>query len=276
MKKHNILITNDDGYISSGLLALRDELNKFANVVCVAPAREKSACGHGLTLSSPLKLIEVEKDFYKLDDGGPTDCIYLALSDIYGKDHLPLKPDLIISGINLGSNMGEDTTYSGTVAGAMEGALKNIPSIAISQLFNKDAYKNLRNKQEVLGNFALARRFIATFVQDICDKSYPLGVRRFLNVNIPPLLEHECRGIQIVELGRRTYKSDTQANVNPRNEKYFWLGMHPLEWKKRSELTCDFEATSSKYISITPLKLNLTSYEDLETLSNFTKGVNLA
>lgn len=132
-----ILITNDDGYQSPGLLALKEALMPLGHIVIVAPANEKSACGHGMTLTRPLRFIKLDDDFYKLDDGSPTDCIYLSLHALYEEN---FKPDLIVSGINIGSNMGEDVSYSGTASAAMEGVLHGIPSIAISQVLQDKDY----------------------------------------------------------------------------------------------------------------------------------------
>ena len=132
-----ILITNDDGYQSPGLLALKEALSSLGHVMIVAPASEKSACGHGMTLTRPLRFIKLDDDFYKLDDGTPTDCIYLSLHALYEEG---FKPDLIVSGINIGSNMGEDVSYSGTASAAMEGVLHDIPSIAISQVLQDKNY----------------------------------------------------------------------------------------------------------------------------------------
>ena len=132
--RYKILVTNDDGYDSKGVLALIEALKDLEDIelVVVAPANEKSACGHSLTLTRPLHFVSVDDDFYKLEDGTPADCVYLSLSTLFQD----AKPDLLISGINLGSNMGEDITYSGTAAGAMEGVLHDVPSIAISQVMD--------------------------------------------------------------------------------------------------------------------------------------------
>ncbi|CBG40239.1 5'/3'-nucleotidase SurE [Helicobacter mustelae] len=254
-----ILITNDDGFESRGLLALRDALSDLAQILVVAPAREKSACGHGLCLTSPLKFIKVDDDFYKLDDGGPTDCVYLALNAIYEDGQ---KPDLIVSGINLGSNMGEDTTYSGTVAGAIEGAIQGIPSLAISQLM-KD--KNLSDEYD----FALAKKVIREIVQKIFSHSYPLGDRRLININVPQLEIEKCKGYKITQKGYRLYGNNAHLNRDPRGNEYYWLGLQPLAWKDRDGILSDFTATKEGYVSITPITLNLTSYEDLNSLQTW-------
>lgn len=254
-----ILLTNDDGFHSSGLLALKEALKDIARVFIVAPACEKSACGHGLTLSKPLKMIEIEKDFYKLDNGTPSDCIYLGLHEFF-KDK---KPDLVISGINLGSNMGEDITYSGTVAGAMEGAIYGIPSIAISQV--------LKNWEKEHHDFTLAKECIAKIVKQIFDSSFPLKDRKLLNINIPNLTPKECKGYKITQAGYRIYENSAQKSKNPRGQEYFWLGLHPLKWKERenAQVPSDFQAISEGYISLTPITLDLTSMQDLPNLQDW-------
>ena len=138
--KH-ILLTNDDGFDAVGLKALIEALLPIAKITVVAPARNKSACGHSLTLDKPLRMICVEDDYYKIDDASPTDCIFISLSNLFKDGY---KPDLVISGINIGANMGEDITYSGTAAGAMEAVIHGIPAIAISQVGN-DTCEDIKN-----------------------------------------------------------------------------------------------------------------------------------
>ncbi|MCE3039347.1 5'/3'-nucleotidase SurE [Helicobacter anatolicus] len=257
MKK--ILLTNDDGFDSNGLLALKEALSDIAQVLIVAPAREKSACGHGLCLTKPLKFIKVDDDFYKLDDGGPTDCVYLALNAIY-KDGK--KPDLVISGINLGSNMGEDTTYSGTLAGAMEGVIQGVPSIAISQVMRD---KNLSSEFD----FALAKKVIRELVEKIFNNSFPLGDRKLLNVNVPQISIEQFKGYKITQKGYRLYTNNAHLNRDPRGNEYYWLGLQPLAWRERGGVSSDFAATKEGYVSITPITLNLTSYEDIAMLEGW-------
>lgn len=285
-----ILLTNDDGFDSLGLRALQESLSALGHVVVVAPAREKSACGHGLNISQPMFLTPIEQDYYKLDDGSPTDCVYLALHTLYkGR-----KPDLIVSGINIGCNMGEDVTYSGTCAGAMEGAILGVPSMAISQLVPRDG--------ALPASYALAQQVANDLARKILA-SNPLPPRRFLNVNIP--IGTESKGYKITELGVRIYSNHIVESTNPRGKRYYWLGMDTLEWQERSqrskgdtrssgdeknhgisddgsgdccgdlgldsgaeaqELCSDFAAVMSGYVSITPLDVNLTSYQDIHAL----------
>lgn len=253
-----ILITNDDGYESIGLKALISSLQDIARILIVAPASEKSACGHGLTLTKPLRFVKISDDFYKLDDGTPSDCIYLALNT-FG-----IKPDLIISGINIGSNMGEDVTYSGTVAGAMEGAIREIPSLAISQIVDDKA-------MVFDSDFALAKEVVRDLVEKIFDSTFPLNGRKLLNVNIPKTTKSHYKGIKITQLGYRIYGNDAHLHRNPRGEEYYWLGLHPLAWNERADNNSDFKAVLDGYTSITPIMLDLTSYNDIKTMESWIK-----
>jgi 5'-nucleotidase len=258
-----ILVTNDDGYESSGLSSLIKALEPLANIVVVAPSLEKSASSHSLTLAHPLRLISVDDNFYKLDDGTPADCIYMALHTLF-KDGF--KPDLVVSGINRGSNMGEDITYSGTVGGAMEGVLQGIPSIAVSQVC-KDRCQNISEF-----GYEVASSAIADIVSKVFTSSFPLGERRLLNINIPPLRQKDIKGYKITKAGYRLYGNDAKRHVNPRGEEYYWLGTHPLFWRKRDsylDICCDLEAIEDGYISITPIMLDLTSYEDIGVLRDW-------
>lgn len=250
-----ILITNDDGYESPGLLALIEALDGLGRVTVVAPTTEKSACGHSLTLTRPLSFISVGDDFYKLDDGTPSDCVYLALHSIFEE----CKPDLVISGINKGSNMGEDITYSGTAAGAMEAVLHGVPAIAISQVMDFT---------QPVGDFALAKQAIRHLVRKIFDGEFPLNEREFLNVNIPHDVEE--LNFAVTYAGYRYYANDAHLHRNPRGLEYYWLGLHPLEFKARAEREshglCDFEAIERGMVSISPIKLDMTSYDTLHKL----------
>jgi len=254
-KKYTILVTNDDGYEAKGLLALVEALRELEDVrvVVVAPANEKSACGHSLTLTKPLRFVGVEEDFFKLEDGTPTDCVYLSLSAIFQDK----KPDLLISGINRGSNMGEDITYSGTAAGAMEGVLHSIPSIAISQVMDFTDPK---------GDFTLAQKTIKRIVQKIRQEGWPLKDREFLNVNIP--YKKQEAQMKTTYAGYRLYTNEADMHRNPRGEEHYWLGLHPLNFKPREgvEGLSDYEAIKAGYISVTPIMLDLTAYKSRESV----------
>jgi len=256
--KKNILITNDDGYESEGLLKLVETIKTIDNVIVtvVAPASEKSACGHSLTLTKPLRFIEVDDDFFKLDDGTPSDCVYLSIYALFNK-----KPDLVISGINRGSNLGEDITYSGTASAAMEGVLQGIPSFSISQVYNKTP-EDIKNY-----GYSLACETAKDIAIKILNRDIVLDDRNFLNINIPPVKKELCKGYKITEVGVRLYGNDAHIHKNPRGETYYWIGVHPLQWEKRSDrYMCDLEAIDKNFISITPIQLNLTSYKEMEKL----------
>lgn len=256
--KYKILVTNDDGYEAKGLQCLVEALRELEDVevTVVAPANEKSACGHSLTLVRPLRFVSVGDDFYKLDDGTPTDCVYLSLSTMYEND----KPDLLVSGINRGSNMGEDITYSGTAAGAMEGVLHDVPSIAISQVMD------FTNPD---GDFTLAQETIKKLVTKIREGKYPLPEREFLNVNVPP--ETQEAKMKVTYAGYRHYANDSHLHRNPRGEEYHWLGLHPLNFSKRQGVVgmTDYDAIDAGYISITPIMLDLSAYKSMKNLEDW-------
>ncbi len=254
--RKTILITNDDGFESNGLRALKEALEPLANIIVVAPTLEKSACGHSLTLTRPLRFIELEENFYKLDDGTPSDCVFLSLTKLFKEK----KPDLVVSGINKGVNLGEDITYSGTAAAAMEAVLQGIPAVAISQAYNE--YKDLDNF-----DYALAKKTIANIVEKIFKEDYPLEDRRFLNINIP--FAKEAEGIKITHAGRREYGCDAQVHINPRGQEYYWIGLPKMEWKKHPNPLHDYsdiEAINDGFISISPIHLDLTHYDSIKRL----------
>ncbi|MEY3090112.1 MAG: 5/3-nucleotidase SurE [Pseudomonadota bacterium] len=255
-----ILITNDDGFESEGLLALVEALQPLGHVRVVAPATEKSACGHSLTLTKPLHFVEVTKDFYKLDDGTPSDCIFLALNKLFTKEN---RPDIVISGINIGSNMGEDITYSGTASAAMEAVLQGIPAIAISQVYKEDG-ASIKTE-----GYTLAQKSIATLVQKIFEGSFPLPPRKFLNINIPAIAESECKGFKVTRAGNRLYGHHAEVHHNPRGKEYYWIGLPSLGWMETQGHITDFEAINDGYVSITPIHLDMTSYDDITSLEEW-------
>jgi 5'-nucleotidase len=200
--------------------------------------------------------VGVDDNFFKLDDGTPSDCVYLSLSAIYGGS----KPDLLVSGINNGSNMGEDITYSGTAAGAMEGVLHDIPSIAISQVMDFT---------DPSGDFRLAQDTIKKLVLKIKDGTFPLPEREFLNVNIPPDVT-EAK-MQVTYAAYRMYANDAHMHRNPRGEEHYWLGLHPLNFSARDGVkgVSDYEAIEAGNISITPIQLDLSAYKSMKRLQEW-------
>ncbi len=235
-----ILVTNDDGVYSEGLKLLARELAGVGEVVVVAPDREQSATGHSLTLDRPLRMQRLEENTYSVD-GTPTDCVNLGV--LWLLKERP--PDLVVSGINFGVNLGDDVTYSGTVSATFEGTLLGIPSLAFSQEVAEDF------------SFEPAAFFARELIGSLLDAPLPRDL--LLNVNVPA---NEIRGIDFTRLGRRVYKQSVIEKVDPRGRKYFWIAGTP-EWQ-RDEGT-DHEAVAAGRISVTPLHLDLTDYRGLES-----------
>lgn len=243
MAKKKILITNDDGYFSEGIKALAKEISKKHLVNIVAPDREQSASSHSLTLNRPLRMHKIDSNTFATD-GTPTDCVMLAIHLLYkGK-----KPDMILSGINHGANMGDDVTYSGTIAAAIEGSILQIPSVALSM-------NDYRPGME----FRKAAKFTSKLVDNF-DK-LDLKPSTFLNVNFPPESDKPYKDYKFTELGFRHYKDIVIHKTDPRGKSYYWIGGRP-KWKMTPG--SDFEAVHTGHISITPLTLKFT---DQTTLS---------
>ncbi len=255
MKK--ILLTNDDGFEGDGLLALAAALEDLGDVTVVAPAAEKSACSHSITLNSPLSFVKIKENFYKLQNGTPADCVYLALHTMFKS----AKPDLIVSGINCGANLGEDTSYSGTLGGAMEGAIYGVPSVAISQVITPKEGGGYTYSYDV------AKQVARAIAAKILERGFPLSGRKILNVNVPNVSLADFKGIKTAKLAYRIYGNAAHKNTNPRGQEYYWLGLHPLDFK--SEPGTDWEAIRAGYASITPIKIDLTSTQDLSALQEW-------
>lgn len=237
-----ILITNDDGVFSTGIKQLADELSHLAEVMVVAPDREQSATSHALTLHHPLRMRRLEKNWYSVD-GTPTDCVNLGVLSLL-KDN---PPDLVVSGINFGLNLGDDVTYSGTVSATFEGSLLNLPAVAFSQ--------------EVAEGFSFQRgaRFARHFVELLLADGLEAG--QLLNVNFP---SGPFQGVRLTTLGHRQYNQSIVEKLDPRGRKYFWIAGTP-EWEDIEG--SDHRAISEGYVSITPLHLDLTDYPALEALA---------
>ena len=239
-----ILITNDDGIFSEGIRLLAKELARLGEVFVVAPDREQSATGHSLTLTRPLRMQKLEPNWYAVD-GTPTDCVNLGI--LWLLKETP--PDLVVSGINFGTNVGDDVTYSGTVSATFEGALLEIPSIAFSQEVS-EGFSFARSA-------ALAGRFVELLLADLgSDNPPPRDL--LLNVNFPA---GEPKGVAFTRLGKRVYKQSVVENVDPRGKTYFWIAGTP-EWQ--DDRGTDHEAVMNGFVSVTPLHLDLTDYRGLE------------
>jgi 5'-nucleotidase len=248
-----ILVTNDDGIYSEGLRKLAAVCRELGDVMIVAPDREQSAASHALTLNRPLRMLEVEQNEWVVD-GPPSDCVNLAVLKLM-KEH---RPDLIVSGINFGPNLGDDVTYSGTISAAFEGALLNIPSIAFSALIGKHF------SFDRCAAFALELARVA-----LVEHRDP---RVILNVNFPV---GEFHGVKVAKLGKRIYSEGVIERLDPRGRKYYWIGGEPPVWHP-GEGT-DFEAIQAGFVSITPLHLDLTDHQSIPRLKSLEETLgNLA
>jgi 5'-nucleotidase len=232
-----ILVTNDDGVRTRGIRVLADALAPLGEVVIVAPAREMSAIGHALTLHHPLRLEQIRDSTYALD-GTPTDCVNIAVTAV-----LKGLPDLVVSGINRGLNVGDDVTYSGTVAGAMEGALLGVPSIAVS-LQQGPGEWDFREAAAVAR--VMAERVLRT----------RLPPRTFLNVNVP---RRTPLGVRVTAQGARAHATTVTDRHDPRGRPYYWIGEGKDEWLASRD--SDHEAVQSGFVSVTPLQTDLTAVE---------------
>lgn len=242
-----ILITNDDGIDAEGMKALCRSLEEIGTIFIVAPEQEQSASSHAITLDKPLRIKEYNPNKFGVS-GTPTDCVLLAVHAI-----LERNPDLIVSGINHGPNMGEDVTYSGTVAAAIEGSILGIPSMAVS----------IASWEPVsFAEAAAASKYLAC---KMLDPSIPKA--SLWNVNVPPADMYRIKGIKITKLGSRTYKDIIIRKKDPRGRDYFWIGGEEPGWS--IEDNTDFKAVTSGYISLTPLRLDLTDYKNIVELKEW-------
>jgi 5'-nucleotidase len=241
-----LLCTNDDGIHSPGLSLLRDSVTALGNIWIVAPDREQSASSHALTLHRPLRLTKVNEHEYAVD-GTPTDCVFLAIKEV-----LESEPNLVLSGVNHGPNMGEDVLYSGTVAAAMEAAVLGIPGAAIS--FVGHNVEMMRTYKPLLT--ALLSLFL---------ESEKGSHNRFLNINLPNRPLGEIAGVQATTLGSRVYHDSLTRSVDPRNREYLWIGGGRSAWEGRED--SDFRAVQAGYVSVTPMHFDLTDYEGVHKLS---------
>jgi len=239
-----VLACNDDGIQSSGLARLVEAVGEIDDVVVVAPDRERSAVSHALTLERPLRADEVRPGWFSVD-GTPTDCINLALNGLLGE-----RPWLVVSGINRGANLGDDITYSGTVSAAMESVLLGIPAVAFSQV------------GRVAFDYEAAATFAGLLVRQLHER--PLPADTLLNVNVPDLPWPV--GYAITRQGKRRYGDAVVEKVDPRGRKYYWIGGAELDFE--DEPGTDFTAIREGRISLTPLHLDLTNYESIESLAS--------
>lgn len=240
-----ILLTNDDGINAPGLYALSRELRKIGRTSIVAPETEQSAIGHAITLSNPLRLREVCRDgsFYGHSvNGTPADCVKLGAMVIFKGP-----PDVVVSGINLGPNLGIDVIYSGTVSAATEGTILGIPSVAISLATRKHP------------DYSFAAAFARGLCLKVKEKKLPAGI--LLNVNIPAVPSGKIKGVKITRQGKARFKDTFEKRTDPRGNAYYWLTGEIIG--EEGDKEADGKAVKENYISITPLHFDLTSYPNI-------------
>ncbi len=246
-----ILISNDDGISSTGIAALVKELKKIGDVTVVAPATEQSAVGHAITMKYPLRVTEyfVNGEFFGYAvDGTPADCVKIGIRNIM-KD----TPDIVVSGINLGSNAAINIIYSGTVSAAREAAIMDVPAIAVS-VASHDAT-----------HFDYAARFSAELALKVVQNGLQTGT--LLNVNLPDLPENEIKGVLITQQGKSKWDDIYEERIDPYGKKYYWLTGNLVETDY--SLEADYFALKNKYATVTPIHFDLTDYKTFEILKNW-------
>lgn len=243
-----ILVTNDDGYLATGINVLAEAARTLGTVHVVAPDREQSATSHSLTLHYPLRVRRVDQDT-QVVDGTPTDCVMLALGEL-----LPERPDFVLSGINHGANLGDDVLYSGTVAAAMEATLLGIPAVAVS-------YAGREHDHIPQWTGVLARLLEQLLVRE----DFP--PETLLNVNLPPVPPEQVKGVRVSTLGRRAYVGSLTRALDPNGREYFWIGGGESKWWGGGDP--DFQAIKDGMISVTPLHLDLTNHRLLEHIGRW-------
>lgn len=248
-----ILISNDDGVHAPGLMHLANALEKIADITVVAPDRNRSGVSNSLTLEHPLRIVTASNGFYSVN-GTPTDCVHLAVTGL-----LKEMPDMVVSGINEGSNLSDDVLYSGTVAAATEGRFLGLPSIAISLAGPRCEH------------YDTAALIAKILVENLREQ--PLTFDTILNVNVPDLPFSELHGIQVTRLGTRHIAEPTIKAVDPRGRKIYWIGQPGPE--QDAGPGTDFYAVNSGYVSVTPLQLDLTHYKVMDELSGWAQSLQI-
>ncbi|MDY6839066.1 MAG: 5'/3'-nucleotidase SurE [Thermodesulfobacteriota bacterium] len=246
----NILLTNDDGIYAKGLWAVERVLSRQHNVSVVAPDKERSAVGHSITLTSPLRLTKIETNGGRgyAVNGTPADCVKLAVLEI-----LETRPDMVISGINPGANVGINLNYSGTVSAAKEAALMGIPAIAVSQ------------DPPTHHEYGLAARFVGSLISRVMTEGLPSGT--FLNVNIPNCPAEEIEAVRITRQAMSKLEETFHKRTDPRDQSYYWQGIETQVFNHGPDT--DGAALCQKCISITPVHCDMTDYESMEHLKNW-------
>jgi len=249
----NILVSNDDGINAEGIITLANALSEIAKVTVIAPDRNRSGASNSLTLTTPLRIRKLQEDYISVE-GTPTDCVHLGLTGL-----LDGVPDMVVSGINEGANLGDDVVYSGTVAAATEGCLFRVPAIAISMIGDMPKH------------YETAATIAKTLVLEV--QANPIPEDTILNVNVPDLPISEIKGFEITRLGRRHRAVPTIKTEDPRGHPIYWVG--PAGLGQDAGEGTDFNAIENARVSVTPLCFDLTKYSSIDTLSSWIDSVEL-
>jgi len=241
-----ILVTNDDGIHSDGLIKLEEALKELGDVYVVAPASEMSGASHSLTLARPLRIRQLDARHWSVD-GTPTDCVTLAVNKILPEAE---RPDICVSGINHGGNLGDDASYSGTVAGAMEATILGVPGVALS-LVARENY-----------DFTHAAAFAVVAARKVLDEGLPDGT--LLNTNLPP---GEIKGVMVTRQGIKNARPIISEHIDPRGKPYFWIGEE--YFNVNAVEGTDFHAVKSGYVSVTPLRSDMTDHQALTAIESW-------
>lgn len=253
-----ILVSNDDGVQAPGINILAAELSKIASITVVAPDRNRSGASNSLTLENPVRVRQLPNSYYSVE-GTPTDCVHLAITGLLTEAEMP---DMVVSGINAGANLGDDIFYSGTVAAAMEGRFLGLPAIAFS----------LAGHNHKFFHYETAAVIAAELVQKL--QAEPLPGHTILSVNVPDVPLHEIQGYEVTRLGTRHCAEPTIKMQDPRGNTIYWVG--PPGAEQDAGPGTDFYAINNKRVSITPVLLNLTHFEAFDQISQWTKGLSKA
>ena len=247
----HFLLSNDDGYQSPGISALAEVLESIGKVTVVAPDRDCSGASNSLTLDSPLYVKQDERGFYYVN-GTPSDCVHLAINGLLDEE-----PDMVVSGINSGANLGDDVLYSGTVAAAMEGRFLGCPAIAFSLVGEKPV------------DYSTSKLVVTEIVKSLIEN--PLD-DALLNVNIPDVNYDEIKGFKASRLGNRHKSESVIKTLDPKGRDVYWVG--PVGAEQDAGEGTDFHAIRSKYVSITPIQIDLTRHQSLASLSDWVEALN--
>ncbi|MDF3019557.1 MAG: stationary phase survival protein SurE [Steroidobacteraceae bacterium] len=252
-----ILLSNDDGYRARGIHALRETLKDLGDITIVAPDRNRSGASNSLTLEMPLRVEQADADVYFVQGGTPTDCVHLAISGLF-----PFEPDMVVSGVNDGSNLGDDVLYSGTVAAATEGRFLGKPAVAVS--LHTDGLRG-----DAVRHFATGAHFGRIIAERLVKTPLVLAMSRatILNVNVPNLPLDDIKGIRVTRLGNRHRSEAVLRAEDPRGRPVYWVG--PAGAGQDAGPGTDFDAVANGYVSVTPLTVDLTDRDALDPLRDW-------